>query len=98
MCKIIELSYLEEPKPFTAKEQQAIDDLKILCDQHSHIHFQTDNYFLTKFLRCHNWNAENAFTAILHFYDLKVRNLFDCNYSILIVKCVFNKKSFQSVA
>lgn len=68
----LDVTGFEEPKPFTESEQQAIDDLKELCSQHSNIHFQLDNYFLTKFLRFRNWNAKDAFYAIVNYYTLKV--------------------------
>lgn len=63
---------LEEPRPFTEIEQQAIDDLKLLFKQNTKINFQTDNYFLTKFLRYRDWNVETAYKSIVHHYELKV--------------------------
>lgn len=71
-----EVNAFKEPKPFTKSEQQAIDGLKELCSQPSNIHFQLDNYFLTKFLRFRNWDAKDAFDAIVHFYTLKVSIVF----------------------
>lgn len=67
-----EFPELEEPLPFTATEQKAIDDLKLLFKQNSEINFQTDQYFLTKFLRYRDWNAEQAYKSIVNYYELKV--------------------------
>lgn len=67
-----DVSGFEEPKPFTESEQKAIDDLRELCSQHSNIHFQLDNYFLTKFLRFRNWNVKDALDGIVNMYTLKV--------------------------
>lgn len=86
MCQMMELRDLVEPNPFTPAEQRAIDDLKMLCNQYPHIHFQKDNYFLTKFLRFCDWNAQKACEAILHFYTLKVRI---CNF-LELKRCYSN--------
>lgn len=75
MIKMLEYYEQAEPTPFTDTEQQAIDDLKILCSKNTKIHFQTDNYFLTKFLRVCDWNAKAAYDAIVYFYELKVNEL-----------------------
>lgn len=69
---MLEFRELEEPKPFTAAEQEALDDLKLLCCEHLHIDFQTDNYFLTKFLRFCDWSPQAAYEAIVNNYELKV--------------------------
>lgn len=67
-----DFSELEEPRPFTESEQQAIDDLKLRFKQNTEIDFQTDNYFLTKFLRYRDWNVEAAYKSIVLYYELKV--------------------------
>lgn len=82
MCQTIEIRGPEEPKPFTTIEQKAIDDLKLLCNQQAKIRIQMDNYFLTKFLRYTDWNAEMAYKAILNFYELKVRFQIQTIYQI----------------
>lgn len=69
---MLDFPELQEPRPFTEAEQQAIDDLKLLFKQNTKINFQTDNYFLTKFLRYRDWNAESAYKSIVHYYELKV--------------------------
>lgn len=69
---MLEFRELEEPKPFTGAEQEALDDLKLLCSEHLHIDFQTDNYFLTKFLRFCDWSPQTAYEAIINNYELKV--------------------------
>lgn len=63
-----------EPEPLTVAEQSAIDELKQLFGTRSDILFQEDNYFLTKFLRFHGWNAEKAFAAIISYYEMKRSN------------------------
>lgn len=63
---------LEEPRPFTDAEQQAIDDLKELFKKNSDINFQTDDYFLTKFLRYRDWNPKAAYDSVVLYYKLKV--------------------------
>lgn len=63
---------LVEPKPFTASEQNAIDELRDMCSDHPKIHFQTDNFFLTKYLRHSDWNVKAAYNAILNNYEMKV--------------------------
>lgn len=70
-----EFRELEEPRPFTEAEQKAIDDLKLLFKQNTKINFQTDNYFLTKFLRYRDWNVEAAYKSIVTYYELKVDKL-----------------------
>lgn len=70
---MFDLNELEEPRPFTESEQQAIDDLKFKFQQNDGtINFQTDNYFLTKFLRYRDWNVEAAYKSIVLHYELKV--------------------------
>lgn len=64
---------LKEPLPFNADEQQAIDELKQLFKQNIKINFQTDNYFLTKFLRYRDWNVQAAYESIQNYYKIKVR-------------------------
>lgn len=78
----LDVAGFEEPKPFTEIEQQAIADLRELCSQNSTIHFQLDNYFLTKFLRSRNWNAKDAFDAIINFYTLKVSIVLSSSHEI----------------
>lgn len=68
-----EFCELKEPRPFNAAEQQAIDQLKQMFQQNTEIIFQTDNYFLTKFLRCRDWNVQATYEAIKHYYKIKVR-------------------------
>lgn len=63
---------LKEPRTFTGTEQRAIDDLKLLFKQNTKIHFQTDNYFLTKYLRYRDWNVQAAYESIQNFYKIKV--------------------------
>lgn len=70
---MVEISEFCEPKPFTLGEEASIDELRRLCRSHSDIHFQLDNYFLTKFLRFCDWNPPRAFESILTFYALKVK-------------------------
>lgn len=64
---------LEETKPFSEAEQQAIDDLKQMFQQNHEINFQTDNYFLTKHLRFRDWNVQAAYDSIVLAYELKVK-------------------------
>lgn len=63
---------LKEPRPFNAAEQRAIDELKQKFQQNTKINFQTDNYFLTKFLRYRDWDVETAYESIKTFYKIKV--------------------------
>lgn len=63
---------LEEPRPLTEAEQQAIDDLKLMFEQNVKINFQTDNYFLTKYLRYRDWNVQDAYESIRNYYKIKV--------------------------
>lgn len=67
------LCEFNEPKPFDAAEQQAIDHLKQMFKQTTDIHFQTDNYFLTRFLRYRDWNVQAAYESIKNYYKIKVR-------------------------
>lgn len=69
-----EFPELCEPKSFTVDEQAAIDELKCLFATRNDISFQRDDYFLTKFLRFCDWNAEKAFIYIVNFYELKHLN------------------------
>lgn len=62
----------EEPRPLTEAEQQAIDDLKLMFEQNVKINFQTDNYFLTKYLRYRDWNVQDAYESIRNYYKIKV--------------------------
>lgn len=71
---MLEFCELEEPQPFSPAEQQAIEDLKLLCRNHLHIDFQTDNFFFTKFLRYRDWSVQAAYEAIVNNYELKVNN------------------------
>ena len=66
---------LKEPRPFTEAEQKAIDELKLMFEQNTEINFQTDNYFLTKFLRYRDWNVGAAYKSIVSYYELKVDKL-----------------------
>lgn len=66
---------LEEPQPFTASEQDAIDELRNMCSGHSKIHFQTETFFLTKYLRHSDWNVKAAYKAIINNYEMKVKNI-----------------------
>lgn len=63
-----------EPRPFTVDEQEAIDGVKRLFATRKDILFQSDDYFLTKFLRFCDWNPEKAFACIVGFYELKHLN------------------------
>lgn len=65
---------LREPEPFTPEERAHIDDLKRLFATRSDISFQVDEYFLTKFLRFCDWNAEKAFASVVNYYELKKLN------------------------
>lgn len=65
-----------EPIPFTKEEENAIAELKELCKACPSIRIQTENYFLTKYLRYTNWNIKKAFEAICHYYQLKVSLIF----------------------
>lgn len=67
-----EFRELNEPRPFNANEQQAIDHLKQMFKQNTDINFQTDNYFLTKFLRYRDWNVQAAYDSIKNYYKIKV--------------------------
>lgn len=69
---MFDFAELEEPRPFTESEQQAIDELKFKFEKNNEINFQTDNYFLTKFLRYRDWNVEAAYKSIVLYYELKV--------------------------
>lgn len=71
---MFEYRELEEPQPFTDAEQKAIDDLKQLFNENTDINFQTDNFFLTKFLRYRDWNAQAAYESIVKYYELKVNS------------------------
>lgn len=82
---------LQEPRPFSDAQQQAIDDLKLQFKQNSEINFQTDNYFLTKFLRYRDWNVDGAYKSIVNYYQLKVKHKviiikFDLQLHLKIVK------------
>lgn len=67
-----EFCEFKEPKPFDASEQQAIDQLKQMFKQNTDINFQTDNYFLTKFLRYRDWDVQAAYESIKNYYKIKV--------------------------
>lgn len=69
-----EFPELCEPKPFTAEEEHAIEELKRLYGNRPNIEFQRDSYFLTKFLRFCDWNPQKAFEMIVTFYELKHAN------------------------
>lgn len=69
-----EFPELREPKAFTPEERAHIDDLKRLFTTRNDISFQTDEYFLTKFLRLCDWNAEKAFASAINYYELKKLN------------------------
>lgn len=71
---MLDFHELEEPTPFTVAEQEAIDDLKLMCQEHLHIDFQTDDYFLTKFLRYCDWSVQAAYEAIVKSYEMRVNN------------------------
>lgn len=73
--KMFDFRDLEEPQPFTETEQRAIDDLKLMFKQNTEINFQTDNYFLTKFLRYRDWNVAATYKSIVTYYELKVNKL-----------------------
>lgn len=72
--KMPEFPEVCEPKPFTADEECAIEELKRLFGSRPDIEFQRDNYFLTKFLRFCDWNPQKAFEVIVSFYVLKHSN------------------------
>lgn len=82
---MLEFHEIEEPKPFTVAEQEAIDDLKLMCCDHAHINIQTDDYFLTKFLRFCDWSVQAAYEAILKNYELRVRRFEEQQNCLLIV-------------
>lgn len=63
---------LHEPRPFNADERQALDQLKRMFEQNTEINFQTDNFFLTRFLRYRDWNVQAAYESIKNYYKLKV--------------------------
>lgn len=63
----------KEPRPFSADEEQAIDHLKQMFKQTTDINFQTDNYFLTRFLRYRDWEVQAAYESIKNYYKIKVR-------------------------
>lgn len=67
-----EFCELKEPWPLNAAEQQAIDELKQMFQQNTEIDFQTDQYFLTKFLRYRDWNVEATYESIKNYYKIKV--------------------------
>lgn len=69
---MFELPELVEPKPFTPDEENAIAELRELCKSCTSINIQTDNFFLTKYLRFADWNPAEAFQAICRHYELKV--------------------------
>lgn len=75
MNKMNEFRELKEPRPFTGEEQQAIDNLKQMFTQNTKINFQTDNYFLTKFLRYRDWNVQAAYESIVNYYKIKVSDV-----------------------
>lgn len=68
-------SDFKEPRPFNADEQQAIDHLKQMFKQTTDINFQTDNHFLTRFLRYRDWDAQAAYESIKNYYKIKVRTM-----------------------
>lgn len=53
----------EEPRTFTDAQQK----------RNTGIRFQTDNYFLTKFLRYRDWNVEAAYKSIVSYYQLELK-------------------------
>lgn len=63
-----------EENPLTELEIAAINDIKKLMADYRKIHFQTDQYFLTKYLRAADWCAEKAFNRMRRIYKLKVTN------------------------
>lgn len=88
--KMGEFCEFKEPKPFTATEQQAIDQLKQMFKQNTDINFQTDNYFLTKFLRYRDWNVQATYESIKNYYKIKVSKL----WNKLLWHC---KKKYQHI-
>lgn len=95
----------KEPRPFNAAEQQAIDQLKQMFKPTTNIHFQTDNYFLTRFLRYRDWDVQAAYESIKNYYKIKVTTavlvheafslsiLLNCEFifSVIIRKCIYKK-------
>lgn len=81
---------LKEPRPLNAAELQAIDDLKSSFKQNMKINFQTDNYFLTKYLRYRDWNVQAAYESIQNYYKIKVK-IDKCTIwsNVFIFKTVF---------
>lgn len=88
---------LEEPRPFTDAEQQAIDDLKELFKKNSDINFQTDDYFLTKFLRYRDWNPKAAYDSVVLYYKLKVMkwSMHQKRYICRIADCILCASNLQ---
>lgn len=76
VTKMNDFRELKEPRPFNADEQRAIDELKQIFKQNIKINFQTDNYFLTKFLRYRDWNVQAAYESIQSYYKIKVNEVF----------------------
>lgn len=73
---MFDIPELCETEPFTCEEENAIAELKQLCKAYPSIRFQTENYFLTKYLRYADWNPRKAFEAIRRHYELKVSFIF----------------------
>lgn len=63
-----------EPRPFSVDEECALDELRRLFATRSDIEFQSDNYFLTKFLRFCDWNPQRAFASCVNYYEMKHMN------------------------
>lgn len=90
------LEYYENAQPpFTEDEKKAMDELRDLFALNPKINFQTDDYFLTKFLRVYDWNAQAAYDAIVFLYELKVielkideQRLF--SFDMFVCGCVIN--------
>lgn len=69
---MFDIPELCEPRPFTHEEENIIAELRELCKAYPSIRFQTDNFFLTKYLRYTDWNSRKAFEAMCRYYELKV--------------------------
>lgn len=71
---------VSEPHPLTESEQCALDEIRRLMMDYTRIRFQTDQYFLTKYLRAADWSPQKAFDQMRRIYKLKVWNekQFEC--------------------
>lgn len=85
---------VSEPRPLTESEQCALDEIRRLMMDYTRIRFQTDQYFLTKYLRAADWSPQKAFDQMRRIYKLKVWNENQINWEL---ECVNQIKNYSYI-